>query len=128
MLKLVLTLVDEHTGPTDELAVIPQAYIDLRKVLEQQLFSRPSVGELGASLGYSTRTLDRACETVTGQTAKQVVDERITLELRRLLADTSRPIAEVRDAFGLADPSNFTKFVRRHLGQTPGDFRQGFLE
>jgi len=128
MLKLVLTLIDEHTGPDHERAAIPQAYIDLRKALEQQLFSRPSVGQLGASLGYSTRTLDRACEAVTGQTAKQVVDERINLELRRLLADTSRTIAEVRDEFGLTDPSNFTKFVRRHLGQTPGDFRQAFLE
>ena len=127
MLRLVLTLIDEHVGAATSTAAIPQAYIDLRRALEQQLFKRPSVAELGALIGYSTRTLDRACDAVTGQTAKQVVDERINLELRRLLADTSRPIAEVRNAFGLGDSSNFTKFVRRHLGQTPGDFRSDYL-
>ena len=126
MLRLVLTFIGEHCGTPGELLAVPQAYLDLRRALEERLFSRPSVSELGSELGYSTRTLDRACETVTNQTAKQVVDERINLEVRRLLADTSRPIAEVRDAFGFIDPSNFTKFVRRHLGQTPGDFRHAF--
>ncbi len=124
MLKVVLTLIDDHVGTPSSLEAVPQAYLDLRKALEEQLFSRPSVAELGASLGYSTRTLDRACDAVTGQTAKQVVDERINLELRRLLADSSRPISEIRDVFGLVDSSNFTKFVRRHLGQTPGEFRR----
>lgn len=123
MLNVVLLQVADLGGTTGDTAAVPQAYLDLRQALEERLFARPSVAELGAAIGYSTRTLDRACEAVSGQTTKQVVDERINLELRRLLADRSRPMAEVRDAFGFTDPSNFTKFVRRHLGQTPGDFR-----
>ncbi len=97
-----------------------------RKVLESRLFERLSVSDLAAEIGYSTRTLDRACESVLGQTAKEVLDERISLELRRLLADTQQPIAAVRDQFRFDDSSNFTKFVRRHLGESPADFRRGF--
>ncbi len=126
MLRLVLTFIDEHCGTSGDLGVVPQAYLDLREALEEMLFSRPSVSELASALGYSTRTLDRACEAVTNQTAKQVVDERINLEVRRLLADRSRPMSEVRTLFGFIDPSNFTKFVRRHIGQAPGEFREAF--
>ena len=63
---------------------------------------------------------------VSGQTAKQVIDERVALEIRRYLADSSRSIAEVRAELGYDDSSNFSKFVRRHLGQTPADFRKQF--
>ena len=125
ILKVVLMKVDEFGGTAADPA-LPPAYLALREVLERRLFSRSTVAELGAEIGYSARTLDRACEAVSGQTAKQVVDERINLELRRLLADVSRPMADVREAFGFIDPSNFTKFVRRRLGRTPGDFRQDF--
>ncbi|MEM8922374.1 MAG: helix-turn-helix domain-containing protein [Actinomycetota bacterium] len=103
---------------------LPQAYIDLRQELERDIARRPSVTELARRLGYSTRTLDRACQQVSGQTARQVVDERIALEIRRHLADTSRSIAQIRTDLGHHDPSNFTRFVVRHLGQSPAEFRQ----
>ena len=81
------------------------------KVLELRLFERLSVSALAAEIGYSARILERACESVSGQTAKQVVDERISLELRRLLADSQRPMSAVREQCWFDNSSNFTKFA-----------------
>lgn len=102
---------------------LPEAYLELRRLLEARLHVRPSVRELADELGYSTRTLDRACQRATGRTAKQVVDERVTLEVRRLLTHTDRPVSRIARELGFDDTSNFSKFVKRQLGQLPTELR-----
>lgn len=83
----------------------------------------PSVTELAHDLGYSTRTLDRACRQATGRTARQVLDERVGLEIRRLLTHTDRPVSQIAGDLGFDDSSNFSKFVRRQLGALPTQVR-----
>lgn len=126
ILRGLLLLVDDEPGE-DTTIELPPAYVELRELLEGELYERPSVQRLARELGYSSRTLDRACQSVSGRTAKQVVDDRIRLELRRLLADESISIGQVGNLFGFDEATNFTKFVRRVVGQSPGDFRRSFL-
>lgn len=111
------------TGPSE--SRLPRAYLDYRAALEQRLYERPTVANLASAIGYSTRTIDRACAEVTGQTARQVLDERTALEIKRLLTHSDRQIVRIAADFGFGDPSNFSKFVRRHLGERPGDIRAG---
>lgn len=123
VLRGVLLLVERSEGDIGVRSALPEPYVDLRAALEADLFARPTVAALARRIGYSTRTLDRACAAVSGQTARQVVDERLALELRRQLADHAAPLADVRRAFGFDDTSNFTKFVRRQLGSSPAEIR-----
>lgn len=125
---LLLTLDVELCGDPALPAGLPTAYLDLRAQLELDLPQRPSAASLARRIGYSTRTLDRACQAVSGQTARQVIDERIALEIRRHLADTTRSLAEIRTSLGFDDSSNFTRFVIRHLGQSPADIRRQLLD
>jgi AraC-like DNA-binding protein len=74
-------------------------------------------------MGCSVRTLTRACLAVTGRTAKQVVDDRVALEARRLLACTSLSVAEVGRRLGFPEPTNFGRFFHREAGLSPGAFR-----
>ena len=124
ILRGLLLIVEEGSGEHADATALPVAYVELRELLEADLHERPSVQRLAHELGYSSRTLDRACQAVSGQTAREVVDERIRLELRRLLADDTIPIGQVRRTFGFDEASNFTKYVRRIVGQTPIEFRQ----
>ncbi len=121
---LLLVLDVELCGDPSLPDGLPQAYIDLREQLELDLAERPTAASLAKRIGYSTRTLDRACQAASGQTARQIIDERIALEIRRHLADTTRSIAEIRADLGYDDSSNFARFVVRHLGQSPADFRR----
>jgi len=116
---LVLRLAVHAPVSDPETGRLPDLYVDLRQLIEQRLYQRPTVVELAHDLGYSTRTVDRACQEATGQTAKQVLDERTTLEIRRLLTHTDRPLVNIAADFSFQDPSNFSKFVRRHLGDLP---------
>ncbi|MEV6690938.1 AraC family transcriptional regulator [Micromonospora sp. NPDC051196] len=81
------------------------------------------VEDYAARLGCSVRTLTRACLTVTGRSAKQVVDERVALQASRLLAATDEPIAQIGRQLGFSEPTNFGRFFTREVGVSPGSFR-----
>ncbi|MEV6801705.1 helix-turn-helix transcriptional regulator [Micromonospora rifamycinica] len=81
------------------------------------------VEDYAARLGCSVRTLTRACLAVTGRSAKQVVDERVALQARRLLAATDEPVARVGRQLGFPEPTNFGRFFTREVGVSPGAFR-----
>lgn len=81
------------------------------------------VEDYAARLGCSVRTLTRACLAVTGRSAKQVVDERVALQARRLLAATDEPVARIGRQLGFPEPTNFGRFFTREVGVSPGAFR-----
>jgi len=120
---LLLRLALEVPGSVPDPSQLPVPYLDFRRRVEECLHERPTIRALARDLGYSSRTLDRACQEATGQTAKQVLDTRLALEIRRLLTHTDRPLARIAADFAFDDPSNFSKFVRRHLGAVPGEVR-----
>ncbi len=81
------------------------------------------VEDYAARLGCSVRTLTRACLAVTGRSAKQVVDDRVALQARRLLAATDEPVARIGRQLGFSEPTNFGRFFAREVGVSPGAFR-----
>ena len=120
---LLLRLAMQVPAAPRSVSQLSQPYLAFRAIIEGRLHERPSVVDLAREIGYSTRTIDRACQQVSGQTAKQVLDERIALEVRRLLTHTSQPISRIAADLEFHDPSNFSKFVKRHLGDLPGRIR-----
>jgi AraC-like DNA-binding protein len=94
-----------------------------RRLLEDGHPTSRRVEDYATDLGCSVRTLTRACLAVTGRTAKQVVDDRVALQARRLLACTSLPVAEVGRHLGFPEPTNFGRFFHREVGASPGQFR-----
>ncbi|GIE93056.1 helix-turn-helix domain-containing protein [Paractinoplanes rishiriensis] len=81
------------------------------------------VEDYAEEMGCSVRTLTRASLAVTGRTAKQVVDDRVALEARRLLACSTLSVAEVGRHLGFPEPTNFGRFFHREVGMSPGQFR-----
>jgi AraC-like DNA-binding protein len=82
------------------------------------------VEDYAERLGYSVRTLTRACLAATGRSAKQVVDARVALEAKRMLACTDLSVAEIGRRLGFSEATNFGRFFARETGQTPGAFRE----
>jgi len=85
---------------------------------------RHTVAAYARSLGYSPRTLERACLSATRRTAKEHISARVVLEAKRLLAYTDLSAASIGRRLGFTEPTNFVKFFRRETGVTPGAFRR----
>jgi AraC-like DNA-binding protein len=107
-------------GSTDE----DGAYSRFRRAVEDGYARTRRVEEYAERMGYSVRTITRACLAATGRSAKQVIDDRVTLEAKRLLAATDDPIADVGRRLGFPEPTNFGRFFHREVGVSPGAFRQ----
>ncbi|MEV8512604.1 AraC family transcriptional regulator [Dactylosporangium sp. NPDC051484] len=103
-------------GPADLLIGL------LRAELEREVRHR-RVEDYAEQLRCSVRTLTRASLAVTGRSAKQLIDERVALEAKRLLATSGLPVADVGRRLGFEEPTNFGRFFARETGQSPGTFR-----
>ncbi|MBM2622069.1 AraC family transcriptional regulator [Actinoplanes sp. LDG1-06] len=119
VLRLRLSLLSTDAPPGPE----SRTYSRFRGLLEAGHPHSRRVEDYAEELGCSVRTLTRACLTVTGRTAKQVVDDRVALEARRLLACTPLSVAEVGRHLGFPEPTNFGRFFHREVGMSPGHFR-----
>lgn len=94
-----------------------------RASLEDHYRSSRSVADHARRIGTTTRTLSRATGKQLGQTPKEMIDDRVALEARRLLVHTTDPIATVGSRLGFTEATNFTKFFLRTTGRSPHQFR-----
>lgn len=89
-------------------------------------FSRTrNVKDYARTLGYSTKKLNQLSMAVLNKGAKAFIDERVVLEIKRLLTHTDLSIKEITERTGFDEPTNLVKFFKRYTQQTPGTFREG---
>jgi AraC-like DNA-binding protein len=121
-LLLRLSRLEPEGGPTvaaadNELFARFRAAVDERFALTRQ------VEDYAKLLGCSVRTLTRASLAATGRTAKQLVDDRVALEAKRLLAESDLSAAEIGARLGFSEATNFGRFFARTVGCSPMAFR-----
>ncbi|MNR88722.1 HTH-type transcriptional activator RhaS [compost metagenome] len=102
-------------------------FFRFRQQLETEFVRTRQAEDYARKLECSPRTLNRASHTVVRMSAKEVIDARVLLEARRLLAYTSLPISRIAGMLGFTESTNFVKFFRREAGVLPGEFRKTYL-
>jgi len=100
-----------------------QDYIRLLECIEKHYTERPTISELARALQVSTKRLFAIAATGSGVSPGKLVDQRLVLEAKRRLIHSSEPISSIGFALGFADPAYFSRFFRKHAGQSPRDFR-----
>ena len=85
-----------------------------------------SVNIYASDLGISSRRLNQATVKILGKSAKQLIDERILLEAKRLLTFSLSTIKEISFHLGFDEPTNFIKYFHKHENATPIDFRKNY--
>lgn len=113
----------EPEGGPGQAAADSEILIRFRRQIDQRFAQTRLVEEYAGDLRCSVRTLTRASLAATGRTAKQLVDDRVALEAKRLLAESDLPVAEVGARLGFTEPTNFGRFFARTVGISPGQFR-----
>lgn len=103
-----------------------QRFVRFRRLVEQNHAGWHQVASYAEALGCTEKSLTRSAQAASGQTAKSIIAARITLEAKRLLAHTDRPIYLIAEGLGFAEATNFAKFFKRETGTTPAVFRAGY--
>lgn len=83
-----------------------------------------SVDQYARKIGITAAHLNVLCRQIVGQSALELIHQRLVLEAKRSLVYTSMTISVVSDTLGFSDPAYFTRFFKRHVGLSPKDFRK----
>jgi len=120
-LSILLLRIGNHGHRSSEPA--DAAFEAFQKAVEDGFAHTHRVENYARQLGYSVRTLTRTSHVATGYGAKRVIQERVLLEAKRLLAHTELTSTAIAGRVGMPDPAAFGKFFRRETGETPATFR-----
>lgn len=74
-------------------------------------------------MGVSYKHLNEITRSITGSTAKEFIDRFLILEAKRQLATTDISIKELTYEMGFDEPTNFSKFFKKHTHHSPSKFR-----
>lgn len=99
-------------------------FFRLKQYIEQHFEARPTATTIAQALGKSPKQLDKIARENSGHSVKALLDDRVLLEVKRLLAFSHFSVAEIADKLGFNEASNMTKFFKRHTDINPKDFRQ----
>jgi len=99
-----------------------------RDELESHYKSVRQVSHYAELLNVTEKRLSAATNKVLGKTPKEIIDERVMLEGKRLLAHTWLSVKEIGYSLGFDEPTNFIKYFRKHSGKTPVEFREQFTK
>jgi len=93
-------------------------------LLEAHLAEHWPVSRYAQRLGLSSERLNRLVRAETGgHSALAVIHDRLVREACRRLVYVAAPISRLAFDLGFDDPAYFTRFFKRHTGQSPSDWR-----
>lgn len=116
-------VVESTLCPTAASRAAITVYQAFMPLLEQHFADRHDVQYYADALRMSPANLSRQLQALLGKTTKQLIDERIVLEARRLLQYTPQSLGEIAYALGYSDQFHLSKTFKRLVGVAPQAYR-----
>lgn len=100
-------------------------YRRFRKLVNEHCKSERTVAFYADSLHITQRYLSRIVhEQSGGKSPKELIDRRLIIEIRDLLATTDLTITQIGYRLGFQDQSSISRYFYRHNGMYPSDYRR----
>ena len=99
-----------------------------RDLLEFNYTKLKSVNDYAKIIYISEKRLGQATAKVLGKSPKEIINDRILLEAKRLLAHTHLSIKEIGQDLGFEDPAYFVRYFKKNAATTPVAFRETYLK
>lgn len=100
-----------------------QLTYEFKKLVDQHFTDWKTVTDYSSFLGISAKHLTEVIKIETGNTALQMIHERLLLESQYLLKHTTNSIKECAYQLGFESPSYFTRFFKNNTGINPNAYR-----
>lgn len=94
--------------------------------LQHKIRQYATVGAMADALGISRTHLNQLSQRYFGRTAKRLLQERLLVEAKQMILFSDQDIAQIAYQLGFSDPSNFNRFFKSHLQETPNQYRSRF--
>lgn len=99
-----------------------------RDLLETNYTKLKSVNDYAKIICISEKRLGQATTKILGKSPKEIINDRILLEAKRLLVHTNLSIKEIGQDLGFEDPAYFVRYFKKNTDTTPVEFRETYLK
>lgn len=93
-------------------------------LIEEHYAEQWTVDQYARTIGITSAHLNNLCRQIVGQSALELIHQRVVLAAKRNLVYTSMTVSTVSYTLGFSDPAYFTRFFKRHVGVSPKEFRR----
>ena len=99
-----------------------------RDLLESNYTVLKSVNDYAKLICISEKRLGQSTTKVLGKPPKEIINDRVLLEAKRLLVHTHLSIKEIGQELGFEDPAYFVRYFKKNTDITPVAFRETHLK
>lgn len=127
-ISVILKVLKEHASWENdsmdfELPKLKIIY-DFKKSIEFNLKKSHSPAFYSIDIGVSESKLLAITKEILGLSPKKIINEKIILKAKKLLAENEIIIKEISEELGFADAPHFVKFFKKETGMTPSLFKE----
>ena len=94
-----------------------------KQLIEEKCQENLSVKQYADLLTITPNHLSETVKSVTGRTSTDLINDRMILEIKRLLTHTDMGVSEIAYHLNFADQSYFSKYFKKLTDVTPLSFR-----
>lgn len=108
----------KHENPTSKNIVF-----DYTKLINEHYLTENQIGFYASELGITTEELYRKCKEVLQLSPKEIIQNKVLGEAKRLLKNEEYSVQQIAYHLGFSDDSSFIKFFQKRMKMTPRRFR-----
>ena len=95
------------------------------QLVNQHCADQHQISYYADRLCLTERYLSTVIRQTSGVTAKEWIDRALITRIKVELMHTDKPVARIADDLSFPNPSFFSKYFKRIVGITPGEYRTG---
>ncbi len=104
-------------------SAMPELLQEYKELIERKFLKERQVKYYAACVGVSPNYLNVLTKRYFGKSALEVINERVMLEIKRLLLSTDLNVSEIAYKLGFNELSYFSRFFKHNSGMTPIEFK-----
>jgi AraC family transcriptional activator of pobA len=122
--KLIILFSRKNIGPLKSITRISKFREEFHELIEKNYKLNHNPEYYAKVMKLNPKSLTAKVKRIIGKNVRDVIQERIVLESKRLLAYSDLSISEIATELGFIDPNYFTRFFKLKTKINPGKFRQ----
>lgn len=95
----------------------------LLDLVEENYIQHKDVKFYAEEMGLSEKYVSDIARKTVNKPLKQIIQDRLLLEIKREIAKGELNFKELSWKLGFSEPSYFSRFFKKHTGQTPEEFK-----
>ncbi|WP_447640203.1 MULTISPECIES: helix-turn-helix domain-containing protein [Chitinophagaceae] len=121
-IEILRPLVQSEMAASKTQRTYQQWYHQFENLLEADFKKDKSVATYASKMFLSPKHLNRIANAVVGKSASHIILDRVVLEAKRMLVNSSKSLGEIADELGYEDYAYFSKVFKKNTGVTPSRF------